>query len=1269
MGAPTLIVGIGGIGGSIVQKISDRAAHEKIDNYELVVMDTDVNDLRVIKERYPNIYTVQTSPKGTVGKALDHNHYARDRWFPVNDGLMGKPFTEGAGQVRAVSRLAFDHAVEQGLMENLEKAIAKLHGLTGDTMRQEMRIVIVGSIAGGTGSGLVLPVGMYIRNFLITRYQDSSAIIRGFFLQPDVVFGRIVDEGERNTQRANAYAAVRELNAFFRKEYSGESERFNHIVFNAPQPGLGERVDYPNILPYNYVFLMDALNENGDSLHDAEGRFDLEGYKSHAADCIYAMSLSPVASRMNSSEDNMVRSVTASGGLSRYCGAGSSCLEYPKERVQRYIALKWAEKNISGEWLEIDDEFNRLSREDPELDLSRFYRAEYEGKRGSNSPFYKAIMRRSERKGKDGEIVDRAERFVEALELHAKEWAKNDLYSQSQVMRRARYDSLDNDRFARDLPQDADVILESCNETDDPSGLMNSRLVSFFDAARELSHTAQEEVADLARGAAHSKFSISDYEDDPLGHRDKEWQLEKVFCDKGEDGVSGSFHPAAVRFDLYRVIEKLEQQKKDAEDAADAAKKQMNRAEEDDYYEGNEESNDVASAVGLIFSSDDSGRKKLRIPILKGAGGAIGQEEAEQLSEISAKMNKFKKRIFVYIENTVLCEFYEAALAYAKGLSAAYEAFYKHLRKELDGIRTELSAIEDDPALNNSKGRSHRYVCASRECLAAMLERCHMRGSSGDLPPELCGGIYASLLRFSGKNSAIKDYADRNKVTSVLFDGLFQEVVVDYWMNRVLDPRVGYPEVIDKGIVAAIADEALYRSAGAGAEIFLDQDAEARAVQSYIERALAEARHLSSAFIEVPVDESARPIRACAYAADAFYGAPAHADAVRQLLANSYNGTMVKAGEFSKYEIQFFSSLYGLCAARLPKYAPEHCGMENRPEGEYHRAYFAAVNQLSPNLKENRLITPHIDKNWHLINCLPDLDPDNESRIQHDTVRAYLFSLIFRQLGSEKKADADDVYYLKATKGRTRTCLWTSNGTPCDRFYEVFDALKFSPPVVSALLEASERRLRMERNKNMSLSIGKSDLVANIRSMAFGRQYDPERWISRIREGVANPEVLQDRDLQALTSRFAGGRIDSTVVVNLFFFGTEEEGAGRTSIFDIPLLYRVSLPQTEVREGEIDSMISSIFRTVEDHLRSFCSEEELIAECCKLFEEQYLRFEWNLIGYNSVFPGVSSNQVVGSVREKVLSYLEDAESSRAARIDAFQPTIQRDWSRRDEGAN
>ena len=1264
MGAPTLIVGLGGIGGNVVQRLSDRIKEEGVTDVELAVMDTDVNDLRRFNEEYPNIYTVQTSPKGTVGKALDHNKFALEKWFPVNDGLVGKPFTEGAGQVRAVSRLAFDYAVEQGLMENLEKAIAKLHGLTGNVMRQEMRIVIVGSIAGGTGSGLVLPAAMYIRNFLITRYQDSSAIIRGFFLEPDVVFGRLPDEKERNYQRANAYAALRELNAFFRKEHAGDGGRYKHVVFNAPQPGLGVRVDYPNILPYNYVFLMDALNEKGDSLTDSQGRYDLEAYKQHAADCIYAMSLSPLSSRTNSSEDNMVRAVAASEGLSRYCGAGSSRLEYPKAEVQRYVALNWATRTISGEWLEIDDDYERMVREDPELNLSQFYRTEYEGKRTSNSPFYKTIVARTEIRGQDGVVIDRVQDFIGALEGHAKTWAGEQLYRQSTTLYNARYDDRRRERLGM-LTVDADAILDECREQDDAAGMMRARLTRFFDNARLFSRAAQEEVADIAKGAARSAFQVGEYEDRPLEHRDKEWQLEHVFRALNQDGSIGSYHPAYVRYALYRTIELLENKCKLYEDNARKAKQNMANAEVDDYYDGNEGKDDVNAAVSLIFASDDQGRRKLSIPFLSGKSGSIGSEEAEQLATISSKLVNYRNEILKYIDATVGQAFFENALNYTRGLSHAYETFYKLLRKEIDDMRGQIGTIEGKRAYNQPKGRSHRYVCADKGSLAAIMDKCPMKGSSGDLPPELCGDIYSGLLRYARRTIEIGAYAERNDVARTLFRDLFQEVVVNYWNNRVLDQHLGYPEVVDKGIIQAIADEAIYKATYVDGELFANKAQEVEVAQVHINHTLEEAQRLSTAFIEPPTDQAPRPIQSCAYSAAAFEDAGSYADETAQLLANSFNGVAVDPREFSKYEIQFYSSLYGLRADTLPKYAPVHEGKENRPEGEYFRAYYEMVDKLSPNLQENKIITPHIDKNWHLVSCLPDLNEANERSIQHDIVRSYLYSLIFRQFGSETVVDADDIFYLKATEGRLRTRLWVSNGTPCDRFYEVFDSLKFSPPAIKVLLESAAKRQIAESNKNSKVTVSNCDLVANIKSHAYS-DYDFDEWRSKIVGGIGNAEVLDEPDMQALISRFDpyDGAMDSMIVTNLFFYGLEDNERyrhGRASIFDIPLLYRISLPQTETQEGEIDMMIESIFQTVDNYLSRFSEGAELRAACCQLFEEQYMLFEWNLIGYDSVFRGLHANQVVSSIREKLHSYLEESGSPRARRIDMLQPTIQEAW--------
>ena len=71
MNAPTLLVGLGGTGSDIVQKVFERATPRQRENIGFVIFDTDVNELRVIEEKTPQIRTVQTSTRLTVGEYLD----------------------------------------------------------------------------------------------------------------------------------------------------------------------------------------------------------------------------------------------------------------------------------------------------------------------------------------------------------------------------------------------------------------------------------------------------------------------------------------------------------------------------------------------------------------------------------------------------------------------------------------------------------------------------------------------------------------------------------------------------------------------------------------------------------------------------------------------------------------------------------------------------------------------------------------------------------------------------------------------------------------------------------------------------------------------------------------------------------------------------------------------------------------------------------------------------------------------------------------------
>ena len=82
-------------------------------------------------------------------------------------------------------------------MEPLHEAIQSLYKVEEDKAEQALRVVIVSSLAGGTGSGLILPVGLYVRNYLATHFRQSANITRGFFILPEV-FHEVIKNFEIN---------------------------------------------------------------------------------------------------------------------------------------------------------------------------------------------------------------------------------------------------------------------------------------------------------------------------------------------------------------------------------------------------------------------------------------------------------------------------------------------------------------------------------------------------------------------------------------------------------------------------------------------------------------------------------------------------------------------------------------------------------------------------------------------------------------------------------------------------------------------------------------------------------------------------------------------------------------------------------------------------------------------------------------------------------------------------------------------------------------
>ncbi|MTJ32581.1 tubulin-like doman-containing protein [Aphanizomenon sp. UHCC 0183] len=131
------------------------------------------------------------------------------RWFPP--GLLRDigAIEDGAKCIRPVGRLAFFHNYQK-IKTSIVTAENRTRGHESFLLKSGLRIepglniFVVGSLCGGTGSGMFLDVAYSLRDI----YRDETAKIFGYLvISPDLY-------GNTNKMITNTYAALKELNYY-----------------------------------------------------------------------------------------------------------------------------------------------------------------------------------------------------------------------------------------------------------------------------------------------------------------------------------------------------------------------------------------------------------------------------------------------------------------------------------------------------------------------------------------------------------------------------------------------------------------------------------------------------------------------------------------------------------------------------------------------------------------------------------------------------------------------------------------------------------------------------------------------------------------------------------------------------------------------------------------------------------------------------------------------------------------------------------------------
>lgn len=401
----TLLVGVGGVGSKIVSRVYKEVPEEMRKNFVVHAFDTDVIDLQKLGFTREN-YT-QTSTDMTIEQYLakDNMREKVKSWFITDHpAILKKSFASGAGQIRAISRLAYMASIGEGKLQSLDKKLSGMLKNEGNIDVEEIRIMIVSSLVGGTGAGIFLQTALYLKDYF--ESLGKNVMIRGTFLLPDIFIktGIITNQQTKNIL-ANGYACLKELNAIIGTTSSSNTKSKSTIELEY-KPDMKDRA--VNKTPYEFAFLYDYENTEGNHL----GSY--EQYIHQISKIVHLQLSTEIAGRADSIEVNNIIHTVSEDGMARYASAGVSTVEYPYQDILKYCGLKLANEKIGNRWLKLDKIFENM-QEKQQMDIRNGIHQEpmkkheklnelFDAEVKNNDQFFKALNRTLHIIGKDNEL-------------------------------------------------------------------------------------------------------------------------------------------------------------------------------------------------------------------------------------------------------------------------------------------------------------------------------------------------------------------------------------------------------------------------------------------------------------------------------------------------------------------------------------------------------------------------------------------------------------------------------------------------------------------------------------------------------------------------------------------------------------------------------------------------------------------------------------------------------------------------------------------------
>jgi hypothetical protein len=334
-----VIIGLGGSGESVllhVKKLflehcgvvppSIRLLHLDTDNNRNTIEDAVLGSVKLTGDEFCHL------PVGSVGSAI-LSEYVRDWW--ISDAHLDRiTVSSGTQGVRQVGRLALFVNIDS-VRRMLKSAF---DGINAYNMRDQMdragmglldsdpQVLVVGSFAGGTGSG------SFVDFSILCRLLGGDKLNgKGFFYSAYFILPGIYAERARTHAFQNSYAALLEL-----EKLNQASPAAPYEVQYGPDAKLRFRLESP---PYHMVSLLDSRCIDGTVIGNPDQLFRFVGESIfNVVGALGARARSVVDNIMTMK--NTVRPSDWQGCNAIYSTLGIGTLTFPTRQLRQGLALR-----------------------------------------------------------------------------------------------------------------------------------------------------------------------------------------------------------------------------------------------------------------------------------------------------------------------------------------------------------------------------------------------------------------------------------------------------------------------------------------------------------------------------------------------------------------------------------------------------------------------------------------------------------------------------------------------------------------------------------------------------------------------------------------------------------------------------------------------------------------------------------------------------------------------------------------------------------------